>query len=89
MGETTRAGSVAAEDRPERDHKASRESLILRPPESTRQVGGACRVVFDARPRLPRRPFPRASLRRFKGWPEGLRVLLEAGARPSRASGAA
>lgn len=36
MTKTKRAGSVAAEDRPERDPKAC-ESLILRPPESTRQ----------------------------------------------------
>lgn len=42
MIETKRAGSVAAEDRPERVLKAC-ESLILRPPESTRQEENAAR----------------------------------------------
>ena len=46
MIETKRAGSVAAEDRPERVLKAC-ESLILRPPESTRQEENAAPSMPD------------------------------------------
>ncbi len=88
MTKMKRAGSVVAENRPERDPKAC-ESLILRPPESTRQGGGDCSALSDVTTRPPRRPFPRTSLRRFTGWPEGLLVLFEAGWHLPRARRAA
>jgi hypothetical protein len=53
MTKSKRAGSVAAEDRPERVPKAC-ESLILRPPLSLRQGGRAASLKNGTRaPRLP------------------------------------
>lgn len=88
MTKTKWAGSVATEDRPERVLRAC-ESLILRPPESTREGVGGSTFVSWGRERPVREPFPRASLRRFKGWPAGLLAFLEAGWRPERLRGAA
>lgn len=71
-----------------RESNAS-ESLILRRPEFTREVTRA-RFRPTAAPARPvREAFPRASLRRFRGWPEGLLALFEVDWRPQRLPGAA
>lgn len=65
------------------------EDTIMRRPGFYREEPRACFRPSAAPARPVWGPFPRASLRRFKNWPEGLLALLEADWRPQRLRGAA